>query len=141
QFCPPDLFDSTSIYGEVSKETSEFEYQCVLNPSHITGLHASSLVVDLFGGGRELPDFVSLSNHAFLIVSEEFSEKLSTSGLTGWLARDCVKIGANQSDANKPKVLLLEMEGCVGVCSRFRVKGGENTCPFCKLASVVCPAC
>ena len=99
------------------------------------------IILDLYGTGPSIPDFVMENNYDLQIISNAFASKLINSGLTGFSISSCITIAVNQSGVRDPRLFLLEIVGQGGDCYRFELQGGPNLCQFCNQAPIVCPEC
>ncbi len=128
-------------FGEwLGSSEEEPLHECPVDKSHKTDTRTTTVEIGLCGG-KFVPDFLSLTNHGFPIVSGTFAARLKESRLKGYKLIDGVEISHNTSEAKLPHLKLFDVVGRAGFCLRWRVEQAPNICPYCKTEPILCPGC
>lgn len=133
------------VYGETAYQESIPVNKCEYDENHVTQREYVRIVLDLFGG-PDFGDFVPVGDFQWIVATDEFVERLRKSGLHGWKAEAIVHLGCDQRSRGRRRKTLhqlyfLEFAHEEWRSSRLKVVAGQNRCPHCFQAPMVCPGC
>jgi len=121
----------------VTDDEAVIRRDCPIDPAHITGQAYKAFEAELSGGPR-IGDIL-LHNSGEVVLSPSFTERLESSGLTGFDFMP-LTITLNFTSGQDPKLSVLRFLGRGGQRPR-KVVGVPNACPFCGAGPLICTAC